>query len=349
LAGAEDHWLIPDNLQEDRRELVAHRTSPTNIGLQLLATLAAYDFGYLNAPELITRLERTFATLLRMPRYRGHFYNWYDTRTLVALPPAYISTVDSGNLAGYLMTLRIGLLELASEPVISPSFLEGLEDLVNLVEDELERARARRATSGTLSGLRKELARLRVALSQRPSTADAWKALLVQIRDRLAGIGVLFHELDESPSGEGGDAAAPPLADAGYWLDQAAAVVAARLDELAGRGPARAELIERAERLAALADDLVVETEFGFLFDEERQLFSIGFNVVDGRLDSSYYDTLASEARLASFVAIATGQIAHEHWFKLGRSLTPSGASRSPSCWLRWGGRSVGGFIFNAL
>ena len=100
LAGPEDHWLIPDNLQEDRRELVAHRTSPTNIGLQLLATLAAYDFGYLNADGLITRLERTFATLLRMPRYRGHFYNWYDTRTLAPLPPAYISTVDSGNLAG---------------------------------------------------------------------------------------------------------------------------------------------------------------------------------------------------------------------------------------------------------
>ncbi len=333
LAGPEDNWLIPDNLQEDRRELVAHRTSPTNIGLQLLATLAAYDFGYLNAVDLITRLERTFATLLRMPRYRGHFYNWYDTRTLTALPPAYISTVDSGNLAGYLVTLRSGLLDLANEPVISTSFLEGLEDLVNLVEDELDRARARRTTPGTLPGLRKELARLRVALGHRPSTADALKTLLVQIRDRLAGIGVLFHELDEPPPGEGDDAAPPPLADVGYWLDQAAAVVGARLDDLAGRGPARAELIERAERLAALADDLVEETEFGFLFDEERQLFSIGFNVVDGRLDASYYDTLASEARLASFVAIATGQIPHEHWFKLGRSLTPSGASRALLSW----------------
>ena len=79
-------------------------------------------------------------------------------------------------------------------------------------------------------------------------------------------------------------------------------------------------------RLAELADDFVEETEFGFLFDRERQLFSIGYNVADGRLDSSFYDTLASEARLASFVAIATGQIPHEHWFKLGRSLTPTGS-----------------------
>ena len=93
------------------------------------------------------------------------------------------------------------------------------------------------------------------------------------------------------------------------------------------------ELIERAERLGALADDLVEETEFGFLFNAERQLFSIGFNVSDGRLDNSYYDMLASEARLASFMAIATGTISHEHWFKLGRSLTPTGCSRALLSW----------------
>ena len=93
------------------------------------------------------------------------------------------------------------------------------------------------------------------------------------------------------------------------------------------------ELIERAERLGALADDLVEETEFGFLFNTERQLFSIGFSVTDGRLDNSYYDTLASEARLASFMAIATGTVSHEHWFKLGRSLTPSGSSRALLSW----------------
>ena len=93
------------------------------------------------------------------------------------------------------------------------------------------------------------------------------------------------------------------------------------------------DLTERAERLAALADDLVEETEFEFLFNRERQLFSIGFNVAEGRLDPSHYDTLASEARLASFVGIATGRIPHEHWFKLGRSLTPTGTSRALLSW----------------
>ncbi len=93
------------------------------------------------------------------------------------------------------------------------------------------------------------------------------------------------------------------------------------------------EMMERGERLAALADDLIEETEFGFLFNAERQLFSIGFSVTDGRLDSSHYDTLASEARLASFMAIATGTVSHEHWFKLGRSLTPTGSSRALLSW----------------
>ena len=332
LAGSDDHWLIPDNVQEDRRELIAHRTSPTNIGLQLLATLAAYDLGYVSASGLITRLERTFATLLRMPRYRGHFYNWYDTRTLVALPPAYISTVDSGNFAGYLVTLRAGLLDLANDPLISPSFLEGLEDVVSLAEEELARARAKgTAAGGNVAAVRKELARLRVRLGDRPSGDAAWKALVMEIRDRLSVIGVRLHELDEPHLGEDADAT-PVIGDAGYWLDQAAASVSERLEDLERRRPA-AELIERAERIAALADDLVEETEFGFLFDGQRHLFSIGFNVVDGRLDASYYDTLASEARLASFLAIATGQIPHEHWFKLGRSLTPTGVSRALLSW----------------
>jgi cellobiose phosphorylase len=330
LVGPEDHWLVPDNLQEDRRELVAHRTSPTNIGLQLLSTLAAYDLGYLNVTGLLTRLERTFATLLRMQRYRGHFYNWYDTRTLAPLAPAYISTVDSGNLAGYLVTLRAGLLEIADRlPVRHASFLEGLEDVVALVEEEVARALPHARPARDPVGLKKELAQLRARLDEPPATDRAWALLVAQIRDDISSIGVLLHEFEEPLLGDG---AAPVFAEAVYWLDQAAAGVAAWIADLE-QPPVPSEIVERAERLAALADDLVEETEFGFLFDPERQLFSIGFNVVEGRLDASYYDTLASEARLVSFLAIATGTIPHEHWFRLGRSLTPSGASRALLSW----------------
>src|SRR5262249_49582434 len=106
---AADHWLPPDNFQQDPKGQVAHRTSPTNQGLYLLSTLAAHDFGYLSLPALAERLEQTFDTLDRLERYRGHFLNWYDTRTLQVLQPAYVSTVDSGNLLGCLLTLRQGL------------------------------------------------------------------------------------------------------------------------------------------------------------------------------------------------------------------------------------------------
>ena len=333
LMGTADHWLIPDNLQENRRELVAPRTSPTNIGLQLLSTLAAYDFGYISVTALLTRLEATFATLLKMQRYRGHFYNWYDTRTLEPLAPCYISTVDSGNLAAYLVTLRAALLDISERaPVISTSFLEGLEDLVGLVEEELARSDAYGRRERSTAGLKRELARLRAELGERPAAPAGWSTQLTQIRDRISVISVLLHEVEEPLLAASTEPAPLIFAEAGYWLDHAAAAVAERMQDL-DRPVPQAELIERAERLASLADDLVEETEFDFLFDTERQLFSIGFNVVDGRLDASYYDTLASEARLASFLAIATGKIAHDHWFKLGRSLTPSGGSRALLSW----------------
>src|SRR5207244_7790728 len=116
FVGDEDHWLPPDNYQESPRGVVAHRTSPTNIGLLLLSTLAAHDLGYLGLRRLLDRLERTFDTLDSLQRYRGHFFNWYDTATLEPLPPEYVSTVDSGNLLGCLITLNQGLPEQLEEP-----------------------------------------------------------------------------------------------------------------------------------------------------------------------------------------------------------------------------------------
>ena len=378
LIVADDNWLVPDNYQQNRREPVAHRTSPTNIGLQLLATVSAFDFGYVGEKELLDRLERTFDSLLRMSRYRGHFFNWYDTRTLAPLAPAYISTVDSGNLAGYLLTLRSALTEIIeSTPLIGGATLEGIGDALRLFEIELQGI----SRGAIRSRLRKELDAVRNELAGRPMTLTAWQALLARLRDRLESLGVTLHEIEESSQA----GAASPAADAAYWLERAETIVVQRqavLEELtawmtrvgsaaASQIPALVpsvgdcvrwastaldgstaaavpsdvrsaveaakrsaeDLIDRAERLSGLADDLLEEVEFGFLFDPERQLFSIGYSVADGRLDGSYYDMLASEARLASFVAIATHKVSHEHWFKLGRSLTPSGTSRALLSW----------------
>ncbi len=137
LVGAEDNWLPPDNLQEYPSPVIAHRTSPTNIGLSLLANLAAYDFGYSTTTELINRTENTFSTLLKLDRFEGHFYNWYDTRNLNVLSPHYVSTVDSGNLAGHLLTLRQGFLQIPNQPIIRPENFSGLADTLRVTIDAI--------------------------------------------------------------------------------------------------------------------------------------------------------------------------------------------------------------------
>ena len=140
FVGEEDHWLPPDNFQEIPDGRVAHRTSPTNQGLLLLSTLAAHDLGYLALGKLVERLEKTFDSLDRMERHWGHFYNWYDTRTLQPLPPAYISTVDSGNFLGCLVALKQGLKEKLSQPVLGRAVVDGLADTFRLIDEEWRRS-----------------------------------------------------------------------------------------------------------------------------------------------------------------------------------------------------------------
>ncbi|MGE8672667.1 MAG: cyclic beta 1-2 glucan synthetase, partial [Achromobacter kerstersii] len=135
--GAEDNWLIPDNVQDRPAPTTAHRTSPTNLGLALLANLAAYDFGYLQASRLLERTQATLRTMATLDRYLGHFYNWYDTLTLKPLNPLYISTVDSGNLAGHLLTLRPGLLALAQAPILHPRTFDGLADALGVLREHV--------------------------------------------------------------------------------------------------------------------------------------------------------------------------------------------------------------------
>jgi cyclic beta-1,2-glucan synthetase len=108
LAGAEDHWLPPDNFQEERQPQVAHRTSPTNIGMGLLSILAAHDLGFIGIESMVERLDHTLSTVEALERHEGHLLNWYDTQKLAPLLPHYVSTVDSGNLAGALLTLAEG-------------------------------------------------------------------------------------------------------------------------------------------------------------------------------------------------------------------------------------------------
>ena len=138
FVSSEDNWLPPDNVQEYPTVVVAHRTSPTNLGLAVLANLAAYDFGYVSSLELARRSQKAFESMNKLERFRGHFYNWYDTQSLKPLYPLYVSTVDSGNLSGMLLTLKPGLREIAGHKIVPAQVKEGLRDTVLMVLDALK-------------------------------------------------------------------------------------------------------------------------------------------------------------------------------------------------------------------
>ncbi|MBK9777272.1 MAG: cyclic beta 1-2 glucan synthetase [bacterium] len=321
FVGPEDHWLPPDNFQEHPAAVIAHRTSPTNMGLALLANLTAHDFGIISTGRLLDRTTRTLQTMDSLERFRGHFYNWYDTRTLQPLLPLYVSSVDSGNCAGHLRTLRAGLCELADRPLLGPSSIAGLVDAAGVLGEVAT------AVPTGMVGLRHDL---EAATHRPPLTAAAWQQW-------LARIGVTTEAIAAEVAAREGDSAheanlwaralaaqaADFLAESALMGSTASPTALPSLRELAAEkdGHVARERLATIERLAVQCDQLA-EMEYDFLYDESRHLLAIGYNVGDVRRDASYYDLLASEARLSTFVAIAQGGLPQESWFSMGRLLT---------------------------
>ena len=305
----DDNFLPPDNFQEDPEPVVAHRTSPTNIGLYLLSIVAARDFGWIGTSDAVERLEETFATLDRLERQRGHFFNWYDTQSLRPLEPRYISSVDSGNLAGHLIALAHALREFARAP-LAPCWRDGVADAAGLLR-EIIAGDGRSAVPAQLTGLLDDLR----DTSARTSYDTA--ALLTALEIAAGKVRTLGQEIGP---------------EANYWADALVATIhshkrdaqlAAARDADDPASLAWARLVHRLEALAERATAMFHAMEFGFLFDTSRLLLSIGYRVNDASLDANFYDLLASEARLASFIAIAKGDVPARHWFRLGRTLTP--------------------------
>ena len=411
--GPEDQWLPPDHFQEAPLGIVAHRTSPTNIGLALLSALGAYDLGYLEALTLSTRLISSLDTLEKLERFQGHFLNWYDTRSLDPLQPRYVSTVDSGNLAACLLVLRQGCLEIPERPVLRWVSFKGLLDAIDLL-DAVFRDLDSPSLQPAIHELRSDLNSIVQAIQSVKEEPAHWAGLLFDLgssgKGRFSSLG--WSELDrlivklvenyprelgpenlrrlryynrgvrqqlnsiqrcidlllpwlasfqdipaslregELPSG---------LAEAWHALEVAfpkqpslveipAACRAGRLalrqlkvslktldgtdwedarrwvqgleDTLDADGMKAEILVIGFNELARRSDALFQAMDFSFLFDSQRQVFHIGYNVTTSSLDLNYYDLLASEARLASLVAIAKGEVPQSHWLHLGRPFT---------------------------
>ena len=130
---AQTHWLTPDNVQYRSRPVLAPRTSPTDIGMGLLAELAACDMGYQSPSTMLDRTGRTLHSLLHLEQYRGHFYNWYDTRTLRPAEPRYVSSADSGNLWAALIVLHAGAGEMRDRPLVPPRLIDGVRETLAVV------------------------------------------------------------------------------------------------------------------------------------------------------------------------------------------------------------------------
>ncbi len=407
---AAENSLPPDNFQETPKPVVAHRTSPTNIGLYFLSTVAARDLGWLGTLDTVARLEATFETAGKLEKFRGHFYNWYDTRDLHPLDPKYISSVDSGNIAGHLLAVGNACRDLMKKSSLDATALDGIKDAILVLREALTGANdTQRTHLVTRKQLTNAVDALAALLEPAPENAAEWATLFAELRERAKTVADIVQTLSD----ERGDA---PDSDLRFWADAVGACVESHardaeilvpwmhLDSkpiaaLAHRSPEHgadwaaieaflhsppaladapelfaaalygiaslrarlasdlpgfretmlcldtlaqaltraamdgAALLRRLLELARTTEKMFAEMEFGFLFDNTRKLLSIGYRCIDGALDPNCYDLLASEARLASFIAIAKGDVPSSHWFHLGRALTPVGRGSALISW----------------
>ncbi len=362
---AGDNWLPPDNYQESPVERIAHRTSPTNIGLSMLANLTAFDFGYIPMQVLLVRTSNTLQTLQRMERYSNHFYNWYDTQTLQPLHPRYISTVDSGNMAGHLITLKQGLLLLEEKTVISENFFTGLMVTLEIVQEKIGSRKGTEKLEGLLisvkekgtgnisvlySALKELLHEAEILTTIHEDSETTWwaDAFANQVRDAFNDLSEScpWLSLPECPSRfltlMENLLYAMPLRELAFMeIVLMPKVHTLDEEELSGGEKIwlenfRQKIIETSRRakerllsiqsMARLCEEFA-DLQFDFLYDKSQRLLAIGYNVSDHRRDNGYYDLLASESRLTIFLGIAQGKLPQDSWFALGRQLTNAGTS----------------------
>jgi cyclic beta-1,2-glucan synthetase len=397
FAGPADNWLPPDNYQEEPNGKIAHRTSPTNIGMLLVSALSAKDFGFITTCDFLIRSRNALDTMDRMKSHRGHLLNWYDTNTLAPLEPQYVSTVDSGNLAVALIALKNGCLEDHRNSAIDPECWQGLADTFDLLMAAIRRLPDHDAdtTDHFASQFEDQI-----------SEAAKFPAKWVQVLDQLSGSTWMEFERSIASSLEKTDDIQPELLhEIHTWLDRfhhhlramrrdlnhyfpwqailtdppigmkkfakewelslseglpltqsikasgdclvklrtivsagdlpsEAEEWLARLETELEKGRERqSEILEDLHKIAQRADQLAFGMDFSFLYDPTVRLFVVGHNISSGKRDTSHYDLLATEARLASFFALAKQDAPIEHWYFLGRPITRLGGKPSVLSW----------------
>ncbi len=290
------NMLCPDNYQAGRKEKLVFKTSPTNIGLQLLSALSAWDLGFETTLSALDYVESVLKTVTALPKWQGHLFNWYNTRSLETLNPHYVSTVDSGNFFGYLITLKNGLDEMRKAPLMSNAVLAELDCLLSALGTDM----AVGQDHGTFGNLLENLGKLSQSLAQQSVYADSRDArdfarLSQTVRQEITSLGIAGRAFSAGVS----------------------------LHDLSLEGNTAAlRALDRISQMTLAIAGMVSEAKFGSLFNKRRKLFYIGFNTDSLTYDNSCYDLIASESLLTSLLAIAKGDVPVSHWQRLGRPLT---------------------------
>lgn len=358
-----DNWLAPDNYQQDPPNGVARRTSPTNIAMGLTSNLTAYDLGYIGLEENLQRLNNILKSMDKLKKYKGHFYNWYNTETMNTLNPEYISTVDSGNLVGYLWILEENLEEYKNTPFINKNMMKGICDTLSLANEEVDKE----------LGLKDTYRDIIQKISSTNFDIVSWKKILSDIFSKAVEIEKSQRDKELYWNNKVKNTAAKALGEMQRilpWIDLVGenrdeiGDLYGKLNSLALQIPLNCfvkevdnlamqckkynndlqQLLNNSkvavekvliviEELKQIVSRMARDTDFTMLYDKQRGLFAIGYDVEKDSLGKCYYDLLASEARQASFVAIAKGEIDQKHWFKLGRAMTIMGRSKGLVSW----------------
>ncbi|WP_291639232.1 glucoamylase family protein [Clostridium sp.] len=364
----ENNFLGPDNYQEDPPNGVAYRTSPTDMGMGLTANLVAYDLGYIGTIDVVSRTEKNITSMEDMATYKGHFYNWYDTRSKAPLYPRYVSTVDSGNLVGYLWIVTETLEEYLRNPIFNPQQVKGIQDTMRLASEEIE------ATLGIKESYKVAIEKIDI----NKIDFNLWKVLLIDLESKIMemeknnlgkelywnkklkdDVNRFLEEINEffpwsyyiSQKNLDLDLSNSLLSIIEKTpLNNIPNKITKVLNMLSGKSKkdesiAKLKIMlqntkERSkviildvEKLKERINVMAEGTDFKMLYDKDRELFSIGYDVENDSLGKSYYDLLASESRQASFIAIAKGDVPKKHWFVLGRSMTLMGKGKGLVSW----------------
>lgn len=340
----ENNYLAPDNYQEKPYKGVAHRTSPTNIGMGLISNLTAYDLGYLSIGEFIYRLEVILDGMKGLEKYKGHYLNWYNTKTKEALWPRYVSTVDSGNLLGYLWIIKEELLSLSKKSILRDKEIHGLRDtffilredfnmdFYDSIPEEINLVDYREILNREYEGTKERLEKIE---ENNESEDRYWLEKLKEEAERKIDFyDFIFNGVEKLVLDKLNEDKDFTLEDLIDRLEEISVSSGEEFKEILNKKISNLkEFNERITSLASEISSIMEDMKFDFLFSKERGLFAIGYNVEEDSLGNSYYDLMASEARIASLLSIARGEVPKEHWYNLSRNMTKAFGEKALVSW----------------